>query len=78
MRQRGSRTAWFDPPMQWQAGASGRRGRQQSHGGAAIRACLAHKVLLGLPLRRSEPVWRHWGPLANGFAASPPELAEPS
>lgn len=63
-RQRGSLTVWFDPFMQWEAAPSGRRGRQQAYSDAAIQACLAIKVLLGLPLRQT-----------TGFVASLLELS---
>jgi hypothetical protein len=44
---------WFDPEMVWEATPSGRRGRQQTYSDAAIQACLALKVLFGLPLRQT-------------------------
>lgn len=39
--------------MAWEAEPSGRRGRQQAYSDAAIQACLALKVLFGLPLRQT-------------------------
>ena len=53
LKQRGSLSIWFDPQMVWEAEASGRRGRQQTYSDAAIHACLAFKVLFGLPLRQT-------------------------
>ena len=53
LKQRGSLSIWFDPQMAWEAGASGRRGRQQTYSDAAIQACLTLKVLFGLPLRQT-------------------------
>ncbi len=53
LKQRGSLSVWFDPQMVWEADASGRRGRQQTYSDAAIQACLAFKVLFGLPLRQT-------------------------
>jgi len=48
LKRRGSRKIWFDPAMNWDAAPTGRRGRQQSYGDAAIQTCLSMKVLFGM------------------------------
>ena len=53
LKQRGSLSIWFDPEMVWTPLPSGKRGRQQQFGDAAIQACLTLKVLFGLPLRQT-------------------------
>jgi hypothetical protein len=63
LRGRGSLTVWFDPSTSWHASPSGERGGQPVHGDPAIRACLAVKVLFGLPPRQT-----------SGLGASPPRL----
>jgi hypothetical protein len=34
LKRRGSLTIWSDPAMTWEAGPTGRRGRQPDHGGS--------------------------------------------
>jgi len=53
LKRRGSLTIWFDPEMIWEAVPSGRRGRQQTYGDAAIQTCLSMKVLFGMALRQT-------------------------
>ena len=53
LKRRGSLSIWFDPEMVWVPPPSGKRGRQQNYSDAAIQACLALKVLFGLPLRQA-------------------------
>jgi hypothetical protein len=53
LKRRGSLTVWFDPAMAWEAGPTGRRGRQSSSSDAAIQTCLTTKVLFGMALRRT-------------------------
>ena len=53
LKRRGSLSIWFDAGMDWDARPSGKPGRQQAYSDAAIQACLAIKVLFGLPLRQT-------------------------
>ncbi len=49
-------TIWFDPEMSWDATPSGRLGRQQTYGSAAIPACLALKILFSMVPRQTTGV----------------------
>jgi hypothetical protein len=53
LEQRGSPTIWFDPDMARLPPPTGKRGRQQTCSDAAIRTCLAMKVLFGMVLRQT-------------------------
>jgi hypothetical protein len=53
LRRRGSLMICVDPQMQWEATASGRRGRQQVFSDTAIQTCLTMKVLFGMALRQA-------------------------
>ena len=53
LRERGSLMVWFDPSTPWHAAPSGKRGAQPVYSDATIQACLAIKVLFGLPLRQT-------------------------
>ena len=53
LRRRGSLTIWFAPATSRDATPTGRRGRQQIHGDAAIQTCLSMKVLFGMALRQT-------------------------
>jgi len=46
-------TIWLDPQTQWEAMASGRRGRQQAFNDATIQTCLTMKVLFGMALQQT-------------------------
>lgn len=50
LKRLGSLTIWFDPSMSWDAGPTGRRGRQPTYSDAAIQTCLTMKVLFGMAL----------------------------
>ncbi len=53
LKRRGSLTIWFDPEMTWEAGPTGKRGRQPTYSDAAIQTCLTMKVLFGMALRQT-------------------------
>jgi len=53
LKRRGSLTIWFDPAVTWDAGPTGRRGRQRTYSDAAIQTCLSMKVLFGMALRQT-------------------------
>ena len=53
LKQRGSLGIWFDPETQWQAEATGKRGRQPVFTDAAIQTCLTLRALFGLQLRQT-------------------------
>jgi len=53
LKRLGSLTIWFDPEMNWDARPSGKRGRSQTFGDAAIQTCLTKKVLFGMALRET-------------------------
>ena len=75
LRRRGSLTIWVGPAMSREAAATGRRGRQRSCSGTAIRTCLAMSwgapetirgivsALFGIALRQT-----------TGFVGSPLRL----
>ena len=53
LKQRGQFLLWLDKDMNWQAPATGKRGRQPTFSDAAIQFCLTIKCLLGLALRQA-------------------------
>lgn len=53
LKQRGLLTVWLDADVAWEAKPSAKLGRPQSCSAAAIQACLALRVLFGLPLRQA-------------------------
>ena len=53
LKQRGSLSIWFDPRMVWVPPRTGKRGRQQRFGDAAIQICPTMKVLFRMPLRQT-------------------------
>lgn len=53
LKRRGSLTIWFDPKRTWEAKPTGKRGRQPTHGDAAIQTCLTMKGLFGMALRQT-------------------------
>lgn len=53
LKRSGSLELWFDPEMVWVPPSGGKRGRQLRFSDAAIRPCLALKVLFGMPLRQT-------------------------
>ena len=69
LKRRGGLSIWFDPEMSWAAAPTGRRGRPQTYGDAAIQTCLARKVF-AMALRQTtgfvESLLRLVGP---GWAA---------
>jgi hypothetical protein len=46
---------WFGPHMSWEAVPTGRRGRQQTYGDAAIQTGLSMKVLFGIGSESRNP-----------------------
>ena len=63
LKQRGSRSIWFDPEMPWHAPPTGKRGRQTEFSEAATQVCLTMKMLFGMPRRQT-----------TGFVESPLHL----
>jgi len=53
LKQRGLLLLWLDKDMNWQAPATGRRGRQPTFSDAAIQFCFTIKCLFGLALRQA-------------------------
>jgi hypothetical protein len=53
LKRRGSLTIWFDPAMTWEGAPTGKRGRRQLYGDAAIQSCLTLKVAFGMALRQT-------------------------
>ena len=53
LKRRRSLTVWFDLEMNWDAEASGKRGRSRTFSDAAIQTCLTMKVLFGMALRQT-------------------------
>jgi hypothetical protein len=53
LKQRGQFLLWLDKDMNWQAPATGKRGRQPTFSDAAIQFCLTIKCLFGLALRQA-------------------------
>ena len=53
----------------WEAGPTGKRGRQPSYSDAAIQTSLTMKVLFEMALRQIEP-WERHCPRDDGEAAS--------
>jgi len=53
LKKRGSLTIWLDPPLNWYAPLSGKRGRSATYTDQAIECCLTIKALFQLPLCQS-------------------------
>lgn len=53
LKQRGQLLLWLDKDMNWQAQATGRRGRQPTFCDATIQFCLTITCLFGLALRQA-------------------------
>lgn len=53
LKSRGSPSIWFDPAMSWDGTPTGRRGRRQTCGDAAVQTWLGMEVLFGVALRQT-------------------------
>ena len=71
-KRHGSLTIGFDPEMNWDAKASGKRSRLRTFSGATIQKCLTMKVLFGVGVAARRVNW------PPSHAATPPLKPRPA